>query len=170
MKRLFALTLALVLICLAGSASAVTVSEFVERYNAAIGDGFRVYLMDIGLDDDFWWVGTDERGPVAVQFDKESAADPKDCTVIRVFIRHKPRVSVGVFINNISAALAAVYPEIPEDERLAEAMRAIRSGDYVLGNGYIWTSPAPYNSDHMGQFVYQEETDYQTLLINAVGE
>ena len=70
----------------------------------------------------------------------------------------------------ISAALAAAYPDIPEDERLAEAMRAVRYGDYVLGFSYVWTSPAPYKSAHMGEFVYQEETDYQTLLINVIGE
>lgn len=168
MKRFLALVL--ILCCLAGSASALTVSEFVERFNVAVGDGWHVYLQEIGLTNDFWWVNTDNRGPIAVQFDPASAEDPKDCTVLRIFVRHKPRVSVGVFINNICAALAAAYPEIPEDVRMAEAMRAIRAGDYTLGFGYVWTAPAPYNSEKMGQFVYQEETDYQTLLIKVVGE
>lgn len=168
MKRVFALVL--ILCCLVSTASAVTVSEFVQRFNDENGDGWPVYLEPIGLSDDFWWVSTDQRGPIAVQFDPASAEKPEDCTVLRIFVRHKPRVSVAVFINNISAALAAAYPEIPEDERLAEAMRAVRYGDYVLGFSYVWTAPAPYKSAHMGEFVYQEETDYQTLLINVIGE
>ena len=171
MKKVFAF--ALVLVILAGlvvSAQALTVAEFVERFNVENGDGWPVALEPIGLLDDFWWVSTDQRGPIAVQFDPASADDPKDCTVLRIFVRHKPRVSVAVFMNNISAALAAAYPDIPEDERLAEAMRAVRYGDFVLGFSYVWTAPAPYRSAHMGEFVYQEETDYQTLLINVVGE
>lgn len=155
----------LILLLLTGCASAVTVSEFVERYNQDIGDGFRAVLWDEYISKDVWFLSaSDQRNVVAVMFDPDSADDPRDCTVTAVCLKHKPRVSVGVFINNIAAALAATFPEIPEEERLAEALRCLRTGDKVFGTGYFQDDPIPYNTEHMGQFVYQEEDSYHTFL------
>ena len=75
-------------------------------------------------------------------------------------------VSVGVFINNICAALAAAFPDTPEEERLAEAMRCIRNGDQRFGTGYFQDDPVPFNTANMGQFVYQEEITYHTFLFS----
>ena len=165
MKRIVALLLAA--ICLCGSAGAITVSEFAERYNADIGKGFHATLWEEYIVDSAWFLSdSDQRNLVIVTFDPASAEDPKDCTVTAVALRHKPRVSVAVFLNNVCAALAAAFPDVSEEERLAEAMRCFRCGDQVHGLGYFQDDPVPYDTAHMGQFVYQEETDWHTFLFS----
>lgn len=163
MKKVFCV--ALVVCLLFTSAHALTVEEFVHRFNEAVGEGFPLWLTNSVNASNVWFLTTDERAPVAVQFDPLSAPEPKNCRILFVFVRIKPRISVGVFMNNISAAMAAVHPEIPEDERLSEAMRALMAGDNVLGYGHVWDAPAPYNSEHMGQLVYEETSTWRTFLI-----
>ena len=165
MKKLLSLFLALLLLPV--SAHALTIGQFAERFNADVDKGFHAALWKEYIMDDVWFLsGSDQRNIVAVVFDPSSAEKPEDCIVKSIALKHKPRVSVAVFINNIGAALAAAYPDIPEDERLAEAMRCLRIGDQVFGLGYFQDDPIPYNTAHMGQFVYQEALDYHTFLFS----
>lgn len=160
-----ALSLLMLSLFLMNSAYALTASEFVERFNQDIVEGFRVFMREEYLEDNVWFLtGMDSRNIVAIMLDLESAETPEDCAITAVALKHKPRVSVGVFINNIAAALAATFPEIPEEERLAEAMRCLRTGDKVFGTGYFQDDPIPYNTARMGQFVYQEEDSFHTFL------
>lgn len=166
MKKI--LVLALVLCCLTASAQALTVSEFVDRYNTDIGKGFyTVYAREDWIEGDFWFVsGHDNRHMVILEFDPNSANQAADCSVLSVFVKHKPRVSVSTFINNMAAALGAAYPDVPEETRLSELVRCIRVRDQVLGYGFGDDAPAPYHSEFFGEMVYQEETDYHTFLFS----
>ena len=170
MKKVLALVL--LLCCLVGSAQALTVSEFVERYNADIGKGFyTVYAREDWIEKEFWFVsGHDERHMVILRFDPNSADQLPACRVVSVFVKHKPRVSVSTFINNMAAALGAAYPDIPEETRLTELVRCLRVRDQVLGYGFGDDAPAPYHSEIFGEMVYQEETDYQTFLFSLPEE
>lgn len=170
MKKI--LSLVLILCCLVGSAYALTVSEFVDRYNDAIGKGFyTVRANELYIEGDYWFVsGSDNRQMVILFIDKDSSDNALNYTVKSVLVRHKPRVSVGVFINNISSALAASFPDVPEDERLAEAMRCLATLDRDFADYSSSGTAYPWNTEHMGQFVYQEETEYQTFLFSMTDE
>ena len=103
---------------------------------------------------------------VILQFDATSADQLPDCRVVSVFVKHKPRVSVSTFMNNMSAALAAAFPDIPEEIRLSELMRCLRVRDQTLGYGFGDDAPTPYHSEYFGEMVYQEETSFHTFLFN----
>lgn len=170
MKKVCILTL--VLCILTSTASALTVSEFCERYNDAIGEGFYTVRMDEScIQNDYWFVsGTDTRQMVILTIDKTSSDTPSDYMVKSVLVRHKPRVSVGVFMNNIAASLAAAFPDVPEDERLADTMRCLGLLDSYFADYYSSGTAYPLNTEHMGQLVYQETTDYDTFLFSLSAE
>ena len=170
MKRILAV--ALLLCLLTTSAQALTVSEFVSGYNAAIGKGFyTAYIHDDLVQDDFLFTtGHDDRHMVILKLDRESADRVEDCRVIYVTVKHKPRVSVSTFMNNMSAALAAAYPDVPEDVRLSELVRCLCVRDGVLGYGFGDDAPTPYQSTYFGEMVYQEKTDYHTFLFRLPEE
>lgn len=166
MKKASVLLIVLALL-ISGSASALTVSEFTARYNAEIGEGFHLPLWEQYIQNNTWFLsGADMRDMVIVVFDPSSAEKPADCTITSVALKHKPRVSISVFLNNISAAVAAFYPDIPESERLADIMHCITHGDHLLGYGYSPDGPIAWNPAHMVQFVYQEKSDYYTFLFS----
>lgn len=166
MKKILVIVLALCFFT--ASAQALTVSEFVERYNADVGKGFyTVYAREDWIEGDFWFVsGHDDRHMVILKIDSTSADHYTECRVVSVFVKHKPRVSVSTFMNNMSAALAAAFPDVPEDIRLAELMRCLRVRDQVLGYGFGDDAATPYHSEYFGEMVYQEETSYHTFLFN----
>ena len=164
MKKLFSLILILVLLCPV-CASAVTVSEFVERYDADIGKGdYKVYANELFISGSWWFVsGSDDRHTVGIEFDT-SAADPTQADVLCVTVRAKRRVSTSTFLNNASAALAAVFPDVSEDIRLSELVRCLRVRDKVLNLFYNEYQAVPYHSEYFGEMVYQEDLSYITLL------
>lgn len=166
MKKFLSLFLILALFCPI-CAQAVTVTEFVERYNADIGEGeYKVYLNEMLISGEWWFVsGTDSRQTVGVMFDT-SAADPAQAEVLSVTVRQTRRVSVSTFINNASAALAAVFPDVPEDIRLSELVRCLRVRDKVLGLYYTERQAVPYHSEYFGEMVYQEDQSYNTILFS----
>lgn len=166
MKKLFALVLCLC--CLSGSASAVTVREFVDRYNAEVGEGFYTLRADENYISGEWWIvsGVDDRHIVGLQFQDTDSRDLADALVTSVAIKKKARVSVSTFINNAASAMAAAFPDVPEETRLAELLRCIRVRDKVLGYGPTDNAASPYNSEIFGQMVYQEENNYDTILFN----
>lgn len=168
MKKILAL--ALILCLFISSASALTVSEFCEAYNADIGEGFyRLHTREEYIQNDYWFVsGADERHTIAVQFDT-SAADPAQAEVICIIVRQKPRVSVSTFINNMAAALAAAYPDVSEDIRLAELVRCLRVRDNVFDLFYTDHQAVPYHSEYFGEMVYQEDGSYNTFLFRPAG-
>lgn len=167
MKKLLALTLALAVILAAVPASALTVREFVQLYNEAVGKGFHLYPETVYMKKSAneWFLEPDERCPVVVVYEPVDGADPLDYPVMGAYIRHKPRVSLAVFLNNVSAMVAAVYPDVPEDERMAWIMRAMIEGDRVESFGYFWEHPVITITDNLGMFVYEEATDYQTFFV-----
>ncbi len=170
MKKLFSMILILALICPV-CASAVTVSEFVERYNADIGEGeYNVYVNEMFISGEWWFVsGADSRHTVGVMFDT-SAADPAQAEILSVTVRQTRRVSVSTFINNASAALAAVFPDVPEDIRLSELVRCLRVRDKVLGLYYTERQAVPYHSEYFGEMVYQEDQSYNTILFSPASD
>lgn len=171
MKKLLSVILAITLILSAAPASALTVREFVRLYNVAVGEGFHLYPQTVYMKpaEKEWFLEPDQRGPVVVMYEPVDGADPLDYLVRGAYIRHKPRVSVGVFLNNVAAAAAALCPEIPEAERLAAIMCAMIKGDNESGYGYFWDHPVITLSESMGMIVYEETTEYQTFFLKPEG-
>ena len=169
MRKVFALSLVLCILPLC--AHALTVNEFMERYNPQIGKGFyNAYADEDLISGNHWFItGQDSRHMVVLEIDPESAERPTDCAVVNIFVRHKPRVSVSTFINNMSAVLAAVWPDVPEEVRLTELVNCLRVRDKVLGYSQSDDTAVPYHSEYFGEMVYQETSEYDTLLINVPG-
>jgi len=162
-----ALSVLLILLLLSGSASAMTVAQFVERYNDNKGEGSPVIADEFYLINDVAVLTKSElRDVVCVTIIPGSAEKLEDCTITSAALKHKPRCNTSVFLTNIAAAVSAVYPEIPEQERFAEIVRTLRQSEYYFGNSYWPEAPIPYTTEHMGQFVYFEETDYYTFLFS----
>ena len=166
MKKILSVILFLSLVI--SSASALTLSDFVERYNEQKGKGSPIYIRDqFVFDDTIFLTGYEERDRVIAIFVPGSSESLKDCTIKSIALKHKPRCQPSVFLTNIAAAVAAAYPDIPEDERLAEIFRSLRQSEYFFGYSYWPEAPVPYNTEHMGQFVYQEEVSYLTFLFSV---
>ena len=165
MKKIIAALLISVMI--SGSASALTVSDFVERYNKAVGKGSIISSREQFISDNVWMLsGFEERDMVIAVFNPKSAENPKDCNITSIALKHKPRCKPSVYLTNIAAAVEAVFPDIPETERLSDILRTMRQSEYYFGYSYWPKAPVPYNTEHMVQFVYQEETDYYTFLFS----
>ena len=171
MKKLFAVILALAVILAAVPASALTVTEFVERYNAATGHGFNLEMNDYFImDNNTWVLDTDQDCLVGVFYDPLSSFDSASYKVTGVVVARSTKASVGTFMNAIGAALEAVYPDEPETVRLYSVVMAMRAGDSVWGMGQRWTRPVAFNTEHMGQFVYQEKSDRFMFMFDVVEE
>ena len=170
MKRIVIFVISLIL--LLSNASALTVSEFVERYNKELGEGYyTVYSrMDYVQDGFLFATGTDDRHMVILQIDFDTADSLDNAKVEKVFIRMKARVKPSTFMNNISSAMAAVFPDVPEEIRLAEIIRCMRVGDRDLGLYVTDTQAVPYHSEYFGEMVYQEETNQFTFLFSVPKE
>lgn len=167
MKKIIALLLVLLMIPI--TSQAVTVTEFVEAYNADIGKGwYDVHVNEMLISGDWWFVsGTDSRHTVALQYDT-SAEDPAQAEVLCVTVRQTRRVSVSTFINNAASAMAALYPDVPEDIRLSELIRCLRVRDKVLNLDFSEHQAVPYHSEYFGEMVYQEDASYNTLLFSPI--
>lgn len=147
------------------TASAMTLSQFVERYNEYKGKGSPVSIHEQFVSENTIFLSRyEERDMVIAIFNPESSDQLENRTIKSIALKHKPRCAPSVFLTNIAAAVAAVYPDIPEEERMAEIFRTLRQSEFFFGNSYWMESPVPYNTEHMGQFVYYEEINYYTFL------
>ena len=166
MKKLFALVLALAVILAAVPASALTVGGFVKLYNKAVGNGSPLYpdTALISEPNKVWFLESDTRCQVAVLYNPVDGADPLNYPVTAACVIRRSNGSVGVFLNSINAAMAALYPEIPEEERMAEITRSLIEGVRVRSYSDTWDESVYYVTTHMGLFTYQEKDGTQTFL------
>lgn len=169
MKKILCLVLALV-IMLPAAAQAITVKEFVDEYNSRIGEGYRAGLLHYTPDDgdDIWFLmGSFAGSFVALQFDPSSADAKEDCQVQTVFIRHKPRTSMGQFMAAAQISMAIIYPG--EDSAvIADAIASSMAHSWILF-GEEPRQPIAYNTDAFGQLVYQETVEYDTFMFSVPG-
>ena len=150
---------------------ALTVKAFVERYNAATGRGFALEANDYFIvKNNTWFLNTDQDCLVAVTYDPMSAIMSQDYEIKSVFVARTPSSSVGAYVNAICAAVAAVYPDVPEETRLYSIMMTLRAGESIWGMRQRWTQPVAFNTEAMGQFVYQENSDRFIFLFNVSEE
>ena len=149
-------------------ASAVTVNEFVENYNAQIGKGMPVSTIWNSPDpeNNVWVLMSPYEGTfVIVIFDPESAENPEDCQVKSVCVRHKPRCSMAEFQAAAQTALAVMYPDVGEETRNAAISQCMAKSIFMFGEAP--KQAMPYNTDIFGQMIYQETLEYDTFLFNA---
>lgn len=171
MKKAVSLILAALVIFLAVPASALTVPEFVERYNAAAGRGLTLEANDALISgNNIWFLNMDEDCLVAVMYNPLSALEAREYSITDVYVMCSPSSSVGAYVNAVGAALAAVYPDVPEETRLYSAMMAMRAGESVWGMRQRWTQPVVFKSEAMGDLVYQEKADRYTFLFGVPEE
>lgn len=78
-------------------------------------------------------------------------------------------ISFILLLSNASA-MAAVFPDVPEEIRLAEIIRCMRVGDRDLSLYVTDTQAVPYHSEYFGEMVYQEETNQFTFLFSVPKE
>lgn len=167
MKKAVSLLLVLVLILGAVPASALTVGNFVKLYNKAVGNGpllypDTAYIYEAG---NVWFLEPDARCQVAVIFTPVDGADPLNYPVNAACVVHKSDVSVGYYLNCICAAVAALFPEVPESERMSDIMRTLVEGVRVRSYSFTWDDSVYYITNQMGLFTYQEKEDAHTFLI-----
>lgn len=167
MKKLLCFLLVFVLFGVSG-AQAVTVKEFADEYNSRIGEGYPASTLFYPPEDgdEIWFLmGTFAGSFIALEFDSFSAETKEDCTVKTVFIRHKPRTSMGQFMAAATTAMAIIYPD-EDSSTLADAIASAMAHSWILF-GEAPREPIGYNTDAFGQLVYQETTEYDTFLFSA---
>lgn len=167
MKRI--ISFAVVLLMLSPfCANALTVKEFVEAYNAQIGEGMTVSTLWNQPDPDnhVWFLMSLYEGTfVAIMYTPNGADQPEDCQVEAVFVRHKPRCSMAEFQAAAQTALAVIYPSISAEIRNAAICQCMANSIFVFGEAP--KNPMPYNTAEFGQMVYQETLEYDTFMFNA---
>ena len=168
MKKVISIILLFLL--LTGSASAITVSEFVERYNQRVGKGFyTAYMNQDNIIDNTWFItGPDTRQMVALKLVPDFSNDPTQAIIETIFIRQTRRVSISTFINNTVSALSAAFPDISEETIMVEIVKCLRTRDNLFGYEYTEEAAIPYHSPVFGEMVYQESSSNNTILVNVI--
>lgn len=169
MRKICCLLIAL-LISIPSAVGAVTVKEFCSAYNERMGKGFdaNTSLYDPSANN-IWFLISQYAGSfVAVQFDPESASDPAECEIKTIFVRHKPRTSMGQFVACANTAMSIIYPDI-DSATIAETISSAMARSWYLF-GEEPRDAIAYNTELFGQLVYQESIEYDTLLVNAPEE
>ena len=153
-------------------ALALTVEEFVQRYNENCGESFHLRMDWFSPDEErnIWFLlaSTRDGDSVSVQYDPQSAENPEQCLIKKIFVMHKPRTSVGRFVARADLALKAAYPDMDPEARARIIIGAMEHAEILFGE-----SPADaiaYNVDEIGQFVYQETIERDVLLIPVENE
>lgn len=159
------------LLALSAAAQAMTVREFVDAYNERIGKGYPaglLYHVPAEGETIRFLMGSFAGSFVAVQFDPASAEKSDDCTVQSVFVRHKPRTSMGQFMAAARAAMGAVFPDA-DGAVISDAVAGALAHSWILF-GEEARDPIAWNTDAFGQLVFQETVEYDTFMFSVPGQ
>ena len=166
MKKILCMLMA-VLLLVPAMAQAISVKDFCAEYNELNGKGFQAnYELYEPNDNGVWFLVTPYAGSfLAVQYDPATAEKPEDCQIKTLFVRHKPRTSMGQFVSDASAAMAILYPDV-DASTIADVIVSAMAHSWRLF-GEEPSQPIAYNTETFGQIVYEETTEYDTLLVDA---
>ena len=149
------------------NASALTINEFVERYNKSCGESYKLTpdWFPPEENDKIWFLSAYSYSgdSISVLFVRNEKADPMQYQIDTVFVRHKPRTSVGRFVSMADLCMAAVFPEMDPTERARIILDCMMHSEILFGEAP--ESPIANNVAGIGQFVYQETVEFDTLLI-----
>ena len=169
MRKVITFALALFLCCLLVPASALTVQEFVDRYNANCGESYKLTPDWFPLEDgdNIWFLSaySYSGNTVAVYVNRTEADDPMEYTIETIFVRHKPRTSVGRFMAMADLSMQAAFPDMPPEQRAKIILDSMKHSEILFGEAP--EDPIANNVDAIGQFVYQETIEYDTFMIPA---
>ena len=167
MRKVITFVLTFSLCCLLASADALTVREFVDRYNENCGESYKLTpdWFPPEDEDSIWFLSnySTSGDTIAVYIDRAGAENPMDYLVETIFVRHKPRTSVGRFMAMADLFMQAAFPEMPPEQRAKIILDSMTHSEILFGEAP--ENPIANNVNQIGQFVYQETIEYDTLLI-----
>lgn len=167
MKKYVALLTVLVLLPV--MASAITVKEFEEAYNAAIGRGNTVdrnYYGSMSSSGALFLQDIYGGSYVAVMTEPESAEQMEDRSLKHVLVTRAADGSMGEYLAACLAAAKALYPDMDSAERDATIIQAIAWSHMLMGDPPFY--PIAYKlNEAIGEIVYNETSEKCQLLIPA---
>lgn len=169
MQKAISFALAIILCCLLASADALTVREFVDRYNENCGESYKLTPDWFPPEDEdtIWFLSnySTSGDTIAVYIDRASADDPMDYLIETIFVRHKPRTSVGRFMAMSDLSMQAAFPDMDPEQRARIILDSMMHSEILFGE--TPENPIANNVEAIGQFVYQETVEYDTFMIPA---